>query len=68
MKVEIKKQNGVPTLFIDGERQVPMLLFTNTEADGGARRDICKNQIRQALEKGLHIHSVLNSVGILPRM
>ena len=58
MKVEIRKQNGVPTLFIDGERQVPMLLFTNTEADGGARRDICKVQIRQALEKGLHIHSV----------
>lgn len=58
MNAEIRKVNGMPTLFIDGEQQVPMLLFTNTEADGGARRDICKVQIRQALEKGLHLHSV----------
>ena len=41
MTAEIRQIGSMPTLFVNGERQVPMLLFTNTEIDGGARRDIC---------------------------
>lgn len=58
MRAEIRSIEGVPALFVDGERRVPMLLFTNTETDGGARRDICARQIRMAKAHGLHLHSV----------
>lgn len=58
MIAQIKPVGGMPALFVDDRRQVPMLLFTNTEVDGGARRDICVRQIRMARENGLHLHSV----------
>lgn len=58
MKAEIRSASGTPTLYIDGEPQIPLLLFTNTEIDGGARRDICGKEIRMAAAQGFHLHSV----------
>lgn len=57
MKAEIRRIGGVPTLFINDVKQVPMLLFTNTET-GRDRREICAKQIRMARDKGMHLHSV----------
>lgn len=58
MTVEMRVVNGLPTLFVNGEKQVPMLLFTNTEIDNGARRDICAKEIRLAGQHDIHLHSV----------
>lgn len=58
LKAEIRRINGIPTMFANGVRQTPLMLFTNTEIDEGTRRDICGAQIRMAAAHGLHLHSV----------
>ena len=58
MTAEIRQIGSMPTLFVNGERQGPMLLFTNTEIDGGARRDICAKEIQLASAHDMHLHSV----------
>lgn len=58
MTAEIRQIGNMPALFVNGERQVPMLLFTNTEIDGGSRRDICAKEIQLAGAHDMHLHSV----------
>ena len=58
ISVEMRAVNGQPAFFVNGKKQVPMLLFTNTEIDNGSRRDICAKEIRLASEHGIHLHSV----------
>ena len=60
MKCEVRTFGGYPVLYIDGEAQVPILFFGNT--------DLGKNvtaQARMAGEAGIHLHSAIYNLHFL---
>lgn len=61
---EIRSVNGLPTLFVDGRPEVPMLFFGNTEVAG--HEDIVASEIRLAAAAGVHLHSVCTHLDVRP--
>ena len=52
---EIKIEQGLPRMYIDGKFTSPLMFFGNTEAEGW--HTTLANEIKLAASKGVHLHS-----------
>lgn len=61
MKAQIRIENKIPYLYINGAKEIPMMFFSNTEI---GKDDVCEKQVRMAADNNIHIYSVCSHLPV----